>query len=69
MDVDCSGFNICCICPTAPRPIQIDCDLASDIEMTLFLYSCGVTIGDSPQDTLVCDVDGVPRVPCKFLVL
>ena len=69
MDVDCSDFSISCICPTAPQPIDIQCSVTPNAALTVYSYACGVIIGDGPQDTLVCDVDGVPREPCKFPVL
>ena len=62
-------IGILCICLAAPEPIDIQCSFTPNSEMTVYSYSCGVIIGDSPQDTLVCSVDGVPREPCKFPVL
>ena len=69
MDVDCSDFYIYCIYPTAPQEIDIQCTLTPNDDFTIYLYACGIIIGGSPNFTLVCDVDGVPREPCKFPVL
>ena len=51
---------------TAPQPVDIQCTLAVNSEMTVFSYSCEVILGAGQQDTLVCTVDNIPIVPCKF---
>ena len=57
---------LCFIYLTGPEAIGLDCSLTVNAELTVFSYSCEVILGDGQQDTLVCDVDDAPRVPCKF---
>ena len=50
-------------------PIQLSCEVTPNSAMTVYSYECSVTLGSSQQDTLVCTVDGVPRMPCEFFCL
>ena len=47
-------------------PIDIQCSVSPNSEMTVYSYSCEVILGGGQQDTLACSVDGVAFEPCKF---
>ena len=57
----------CCVCLiTVPLPIDIQCNVTSNFEQTVYSYSCGVIVNEGELGTLVCTVDGVPGEPCEL---
>ena len=59
-------MTLLCFVPSA-LPIDIQCNVTTNSEMTVYSYSCEVMLALGPP-TLECTIDGVPRVPCEFAI-